>query len=92
MGTLPTRRGGTGRPSGAVRRRFELFAMEAWEDASGNILEFTHGPVVQCHFPDQRPLDYQRTFDEFIAEEVMWEHHLNNAPEGGEEDEDAEQI
>lgn len=79
------------RPQGAVRRRFELFALEAWEDAHGNILEVNHGTVVTCHLePDTRALDFQRTFDEFIEEELFWDHHLNNAPDQGEGDEDAE--
>lgn len=87
MGPISQRRGGTGRPHGATRRRFELFALEAWEDASGKILEVNHGSVVQCHLePDDRALDHQRTFDEFIEEELGWDHHLNNAPEGDEDD------
>jgi len=91
MVTLSQRRGGTGRPHGATKRRFELFALEAWEDADGRILELNHGSVVHCHIePDSRALDAQRTFDEWVEEQIMWEHHMNNAPEGGDEDDDAE--
>lgn len=68
------------RPAGAVKRRFELFALEAWEDSNGRVLQVDHGTVVVAHLePDDRPLNHQRTFDEFIEEELFWDHHLSTA-------------
>lgn len=67
------------KPAGATRRRFELFALEAWEDNQGRIIQVDHGSVAVMHLePDNRPLDHQRTFDEFLEEELFWDHHLNS--------------
>lgn len=78
-----------GRPQGAVRRRFELFAAEQWLDNDGNVLQFSHGYVAQLDVePEDRAVNAQRTFDEWLEEEIFWNHHLNNAPDQGEGDEE----
>lgn len=72
-----------------MRRRFELFALEAWEDAKGNVLQVDHGTVAVTHVePDDRPLNAQLTFDEWMENELMWNHHMERADAYAEDDED----
>jgi len=78
------------RPQGAVQRRFEIFACEAWYDAEGNTLQVDHSTVAVMNLePDDRALNAQRTFDEFLEEQLFWDHHLNS-PEAEEHEQDAE--
>lgn len=77
------------RPEGATVRRFELYAVETWLDDQGRVLQFDHGCTVRKDMePDTRQADHQRTFDEWLEEEIFWDHYLNS-PEG-QEAEDAE--
>jgi len=86
--TFRPRHGG---PVNAVRRAFELFATESWYDKDGNVIQSDYCTVVQenMDFTRANKPGAQLTFDEWLENEVMWNHHLSAAEE---EEPDAEDF